>query len=249
MPGAAARRPSGCGRRRARVQVRETRTLRPIIGWRLGRYAPAADSAVCATCSPRTRSRCSPRTAWSASPGSPGSCGRSATRSSRFDGAGGVPRLGRSRGSARSRCGTRCCRTAAARRSARRCGSGAPSRRAQLRFRPYWAFIGPFSRFIGSELLSAATRRAERTSAGDVLSAAAGDVDRERARQLAQPGELALGVAARAPLHAPRRRRAAAPRSRAPGAPRATRRPRRRAAPRPPRRPRPSRRRARRSGA
>jgi hypothetical protein len=38
------------------------------------------------------------------------------------------------------------------------------SRGAQLRFRPYWAFIGPFSRFIGSELLSAATRRAERTS-------------------------------------------------------------------------------------
>ena len=38
-------------------------------------------------------------------------------------------------------------------------------RGAQLRFRPYWAFIGPFSRFIGSELLSAATRRAERTSA------------------------------------------------------------------------------------
>ena len=36
--------------------------------------------------------------------------------------------------------------------------------RAQLRFRPYWAFIGPFSRFIGSELLSAATRRAARTS-------------------------------------------------------------------------------------
>ena len=37
-------------------------------------------------------------------------------------------------------------------------------RGAQLRFRPYWAFIGPFSRFIGSELLSAATRRAERIS-------------------------------------------------------------------------------------
>ena len=37
-------------------------------------------------------------------------------------------------------------------------------RRAQLRFRPYWAFIGPFSRFIGLEVLSAATRRAERTS-------------------------------------------------------------------------------------
>jgi hypothetical protein len=39
------------------------------------------------------------------------------------------------------------------------------SRGAQVRFRPYWAFIGPFSRFIGSELLSAAVRRAERTSA------------------------------------------------------------------------------------
>jgi hypothetical protein len=38
------------------------------------------------------------------------------------------------------------------------------SRGAQVRFRPYWAFIGPFSRFIGSELLSAAARRAERTS-------------------------------------------------------------------------------------
>ena len=39
------------------------------------------------------------------------------------------------------------------------------NRRALLRFRPYWAFIGPFSRFIGPELLAAAVRRAERTSA------------------------------------------------------------------------------------
>lgn len=34
-------------------------------------------------------------------------------------------------------------------------------RRAQLRFRPYWAVVGPFSRFIRLELLSAVTRRAE----------------------------------------------------------------------------------------
>ena len=74
-------------------------------------------------------------------------------------------------------------------------------RGAQLRFRPYWAFIGPFSRFIGSELLSAATRRAERTSAASVLSAALRQVDGQRAGQLAQPGELALGVAAGALLH------------------------------------------------
>jgi hypothetical protein len=33
-------------------------------------------------------------------------------------------------------------------------------RRAELRFRPYWALVGPFSRFIRSELLTAATRRA-----------------------------------------------------------------------------------------
>jgi hypothetical protein len=31
---------------------------------------------------------------------------------------------------------------------------------AQLRFRPYWAVIGPFSRFIRSEILAAAVRRA-----------------------------------------------------------------------------------------
>ena len=34
-------------------------------------------------------------------------------------------------------------------------------RRARLRFRPFWAFVGPFNRFIGSELLSAVVRRAE----------------------------------------------------------------------------------------
>jgi hypothetical protein len=33
-------------------------------------------------------------------------------------------------------------------------------RRALLRFRPYWAVVGPFSRFIRIDLLAAATRRA-----------------------------------------------------------------------------------------
>jgi hypothetical protein len=36
-------------------------------------------------------------------------------------------------------------------------------RRAQLFFRPYWAVIGPFSRFIRGELLGAAVKRAEAT--------------------------------------------------------------------------------------
>jgi hypothetical protein len=34
-------------------------------------------------------------------------------------------------------------------------------RRAQLRFRPYWALVGPFTRFIRLELLAAVTSRAE----------------------------------------------------------------------------------------
>jgi hypothetical protein len=38
-------------------------------------------------------------------------------------------------------------------------------RRATIRFRPYWAIVGPLSRFIGLEVLHAATRRAERTRA------------------------------------------------------------------------------------
>ena len=38
------------------------------------------------------------------------------------------------------------------------------SRGAQLRFRPFWTFIAPFSKYIGSELLVAAARRAERSS-------------------------------------------------------------------------------------
>lgn len=35
-------------------------------------------------------------------------------------------------------------------------------RSARWRFRPYWALVGPLSRFIGIELLHATTRRAER---------------------------------------------------------------------------------------
>ena len=33
-------------------------------------------------------------------------------------------------------------------------------RRALIRFRPYWAVVGPFSRFIRIDLLAAAVRRA-----------------------------------------------------------------------------------------
>ena len=57
-----------------------------------------------------------------------------------------------------------------------------------------------------------------------VVRVAVGEVDVARAGQLAQPGELALGVAARAQLHRRDVAARAAPRSRAPGARTATRR-------------------------
>ena len=86
----------------------------------------------------------------------------------RFDGAGGVPGVGASPGYCKVvvRHEVRAARRRRRRRSRPTVRIWCTDRRAQLRFRPYWAFIGPFSRFIGSELLSAATRRAERTSLG-----------------------------------------------------------------------------------
>ena len=86
-------------------------------------------------------------------------------------------------------------------------------------------------------------------SARDVRRVAAGDVDQRDAGELAHPGELALGVAARAALHRLDVAGAAAPRSRAPCARCPTRRPRAPRAPPRARRRRPSRRRGRRCGA
>lgn len=38
------------------------------------------------------------------------------------------------------------------------------SRRAHWRFRPFWSIVSPFSGYIGGEVLAAAVRRAENTS-------------------------------------------------------------------------------------
>jgi hypothetical protein len=144
--------------------VRETRTLRPIIGWRLGRYAPAADTPMRTVLSSHPFhllaeegmvsvsglggklwalgdtfvrfDRPEAFRAWA----EPGFCKVVVRHEVHPDGAGGSE----IESEVRIWC---------------------TSRGAQVRFRPYWAFIGPFSRFIGSELLAAATRRAERTSA------------------------------------------------------------------------------------
>ena len=144
------------------MQVRETRTLRPIIGWRLGRYAPAADSSVYDVLAAHPFVQLADDGMVSVS-GLAGKLWALGDTFVRFDGAAafrGWEEPG-------------FCKVAV-RHEVLPHGGGSEirsdvriwctSRRAQLRFRPYWAFIGPFSRFIGSELLAAAVRRAERTS-------------------------------------------------------------------------------------
>jgi hypothetical protein len=146
------------------VTLRETRTLRPVIAWRLGRYAPPAATPL------RTVLASHPfhllgedamvsvsglgGKLWALgdtfvrfdSPqafqgwAEPGFCKVVVRHSVSADGAGGSEIVS----DVRIWC---------------------TNRGALVRFRPYWAFIGPFSRFIGSELLSAAVRRAERISA------------------------------------------------------------------------------------
>ena len=145
------------------VQVRETRTLRPIIGWRMGRYAPPLDAELHDVLATHPFVLLAEQGTVTVS-GLAGKLWALGDTFVRFDDPAAF-RDWREPGYCK----------VAVRHEVVADGSGSEihsevriwctSRRAQLRFRPYWAFIGPFSRFIGSELLSAATRRAERTSA------------------------------------------------------------------------------------
>jgi hypothetical protein len=146
------------------VPVRETRTLRPIIAWRLGRYAPAGDTPLRSVLSSHPFHLLAEQGMVSVS-GLGGKLWALGDTFVRFDSAAAFREWGE----------PGFCKVVA-RHEVRAHGAGGSeiesevriwctSRGAQLRFRPYWAFIGPFSRFIGSELLSAAVRRAERTSA------------------------------------------------------------------------------------
>ena len=144
------------------MTVRETRTLRPIIGWRLGRYAPDGDTPMRAVLASHPFHLLAEEGMVSVS-GLGGKLWALGDTFVRF----GDPEAFR----AWAEPGY--CKVAV-RHEVVGDGSGSDilsevriwctNRGAQLRFRPYWAFIGPFSRFIGSELLSAATRRAERSS-------------------------------------------------------------------------------------
>jgi hypothetical protein len=143
------------------VPVRETRTLRPIIAWRLGRYAPAGDVPLRDVLASHPFHLLAEDGRVSVS-GLAGKLWALGDTFVRFEG----PEAFQSWEEPGY------CKVAV-RHEVHPDGPGSriesevriwcTDRRTQLRFRPYWAFIGPFSRFIGSELLSAATRRAERT--------------------------------------------------------------------------------------
>jgi hypothetical protein len=145
------------------VPVRETRTLRPIIGWRLGRYAPGADVPVRDVLAAHPFHLLAEQGMVSVS----GMAGKLWSLGDTFVRFGSAEEF-------RDWEEPGFCKVAVRHEVRARDGGGSEiesavriwctDRGAQLRFRPYWAFIGPFSRFIGSELLSAATRRAERTS-------------------------------------------------------------------------------------
>ncbi|MDX6660686.1 MAG: hypothetical protein QOJ55_1508 [Solirubrobacteraceae bacterium] len=142
-----------------RVRVRDTMTLRPLITLRLGSEAPSADTTF------RELFRRPPFVLleegerWSAS----GVAGRLWARR------GGLARLqGPDHYRAWNERGT--ARVAVLNSVRARAGGGSEivtetrvrcvDRRALLRFRPYWAVVGPFSRFIRIDLLAAAVRRA-----------------------------------------------------------------------------------------
>jgi len=144
------------------VQVRETRTLRPIMSWRMGRYAPPPDAEMRQVLArhPFVLLAEEGRVSVSGLAGKLWALGDTFVR---FDGPAAFAGW-REPGYCK----------VAVRHEVLPAGNGSEiqsevriwctNRRAQLHFRPYWAVVGPFSHFIGSELLSAAARRAERTS-------------------------------------------------------------------------------------
>ena len=145
------------------MRVRETRTLRPIIAWRLGRYAPAPDDALRAVLGRHPFVLLAEDARVSVS----GLAGRLWSPSDTFVEFAGADAF-------RDWSEPGYCKVAVRHEAVARAGGSelrsdvriwCTSRGAQLRFRPYWAFIGPFARFIGPELLAAAVRSAERTSA------------------------------------------------------------------------------------
>ena len=145
------------------MPVRETRTLRPIIAWRLGRYAPSGDAPVRDVLAAHPFHLLAEEGMVSVS----GLAGKLWSLGDTFVRFASAEEF-------RSWAEPGFCKVVVRHEVQAGAAGGAEiasdvriwctDRRAQLLFRPYWAFIGPFSRFIGLEMMSAATRRAERTS-------------------------------------------------------------------------------------
>ena len=146
------------------MPVRETRTLRPIIAWRLGRYAPAGDVPMRTVLASHPFHLLAEEGMVSVSGlgGKLWALGDTFVRFERPEEFGAWAEPGFCKVAVRHEVRADGARASVIESEVR---IWCTSRGAHVRFRPYWAFIGPFSRFIGSELLSAATRRAERTSA------------------------------------------------------------------------------------
>lgn len=142
--------------------MRETRTLRPLIAWRLGRHAPAPDEPFSAVFRrhPFTLLAEDARVTVS------GLAGPLWALNARYEAFADAEEF-------RSFSGRGSCKVAL-RHEVREHERGSElisdarvwctSRMAWLRFRPYWSVVAPFSRFVGAELLTAAVRRAERSS-------------------------------------------------------------------------------------
>jgi hypothetical protein len=141
--------------------VRETVSLRPLIAWRLGRHAPRADEPFAAVFA-RHPFHLLAEDGWGSVSGLGGKLWSLRGDYARFA----SPEAYREWAP-----GGTC--KAALRNEVREHGAGSEivsearvwctSPGAWRRFRPYWAFVGPFSGFIGGELLLAAVRRAERS--------------------------------------------------------------------------------------
>jgi hypothetical protein len=146
------------------VQVRETRSLRPIIAWRLGRYAPATEDAAMRDVLAAHPFHLLVEDGMVSVSGLAGKLWSLGDTFVRFDGPEAF-RAWREPGYCKVAVRHEVVLDGAGAAILSEVGIWCTDRSAQLRFRPYWAFIGPFSHFIGAELLTAAVRRAERTSA------------------------------------------------------------------------------------
>ena len=144
------------------MTVRESRSLRPVIAWRLGKHAPDADDSFSEVFDRHPFHLLAEEGHVSIS----GLIGQLWTINARFEEFADADEFLAWEG------GQTC--KVVLRHEVREHPKGSElisdvrvwctSRRAHWRFRPFWSVVSPFSRYIGGEVLAAAVRRAEKTS-------------------------------------------------------------------------------------